>query len=274
MSKIHLDRLKKRYPNTNWTGKKYNELIQKIMIENTKEMDKKLYEITESGFKKTLSRITTKEKRLVVPDLKEIKPLSAISTVKAAQKGKLLTDELRGRLTSGLRETLNQFTPKTGELSYLKRRGAKAGQINTNLSKEFEVKIKNIFQNYIKKDPKYGVPANIKNIAVTEVNGSLNSIKRTYVQKLSEHNPDLKIRKKWLHFGQLSKEPRQGHRKMAELKPKKIDEVYYVPLFKKSKGTYRRTRLDKMVGAHDQTAPPDQNIGCHCDMEYLISWGK
>ena len=108
MARIYLDRLKKKYKKGSVTGSKYKNLIEEIMVENSKRLDSSLLKITDDHYKKQNKKIKKVEKRFRLPDLEEVIPRKTIGVKKAAEKGSLITDDLRDKLSLRLKETLKQ----------------------------------------------------------------------------------------------------------------------------------------------------------------------
>jgi len=267
MAKIYLDRLKRRH---GYSGEKYGELIKKIIAENTNNISERISRVSKEKWELSLEKLQTtiKEKRkFIIPDISEVKPEKAFYIRKAAERGNLIKDTLRDRLTEKLRSTLSEFTPKTGEATFIKRRGVEAGKINTKLIKEFEGGIKETFLNYVKKDRKLGMPSNIHSIAVTEIRSTINQMKNKFNDELQKKNQDLTIIKIWRHNKSLSHEPRKGHLEMNG-KAIPINQVFMVPLYKKIRDKNILITKTHMRYPHDETAPAEQVISCNCDIEY------
>ena len=270
MAKIHLDRLEKKYGKDLLIGKDYKELMKVIITQNSENISQRIARLNKGHWDQANKKIKAVEKRFVIPDVSEVLPADAIHIRKGAERGMLLSDELRGSLTKNLKETLSQFTPKTKEATYIRRRGIYAGTINPKLVKDFEKKIKETFTNYVKKDPKYGVPGNIREIAVTEVNSTVNNIKHSYMTQMLEKNKNVMVMKDWLHYPNRSKEPRIGHSIVAKQKGKKFTEPFHVPLYRKKGKRWIRVGFDLMQHPHDPYASAEQVISCHCDVQYRV----
>lgn len=270
MAKLYTKRLLEKFGKENVTGKKYGQLIGMIIAHNTEQVSKKIASIQRSKISKAVSKITPKTKRFIIPDISEVLPGRNVYIRKGAEKGVVLADRLRDNLTKDLRDTMNQFTLKTGEARFIRRRGKKAGTINPELIKDLEQRIQLTFENYTKKNPKFGVPSNIHQIAVTEMRSTINPIKQQFVEKTLEENPELEIRKSWIHNPSLSIEPRKGHGMMARLKPKRLEETYNVPIYKKIKGRLIRMGFEEMRYPHDPNGSAENVIGCNCDLEHII----
>lgn len=274
MAKVHLDRIAKRFGTEGWSGGMYRSLMQIILSENTESISNKIAKLNQSDWNKALKKITPVEKKFIMPDISSVLPKRSVFIRKGAEQGTILSDTLRDRLTKDLRDTLNQFTPKTGEAKFLKRRGAEAGKINNKLVIQFEKTISNTFKNYTKKDPKYGMPPNIHNIAVTEMRSTINTIKSQYTAKMLEENPDMIVLKQWIQNRSLAVEPRKGHGIVSSRKPIPLNKYYNVPHYIKKGKKLIRVRTDLMMHPHDPDAPADTVIGCNCEEVHIIRWKK
>lgn len=275
MASDHFKRLSKKYGKENITGKKYRTLMEELIEKNSKAVTGRLAKMNQDQWKDALKRITPKEKRFVLPDVRSVIPTDSFFVNKAAENGKLLTDNLRQSLNKDLRDTLTTFTEKTGEQNFIARRGRTAGQINPKLIDQFEQKITNTFKTYTKKDPKYGVPSNVRDIAVTEMNSTVNNLKANYMNQAIESNPDLISSKKWLHHPERSKKrPRKGHSIVGSQKPRPFDKPFKVPNYRDIGGRQVRVGYVWMDYPHDPNAPLDQKVNCHCEVTYFIRWRK
>lgn len=255
MAKIHLDRMRKKY---GFTGGNLGQLMQEIMAVNSENLSRAMARISKQRYQKSLGRVTTKTRQFVIPDVSEVIPKRSVFIRKGAESGKRLTDDLRDRLTKNLRQTMTQFTPKTGEQTFLFRRGPRRGRVNPRLVQDFERQITGTFTTYTKKDPSYGVPKNVQAIAVTEVRSVADEVKWNYAQNLAKANRDIDVSKRWIHNKALSEEPREHH--MI------ID------------GQRRSLAVDFTLGngvklrfPHDPQAPVGEVISCHCDMDILVT---
>jgi hypothetical protein len=260
MAKFHLDRLKKKYENIPVKGKTYEALMTEVISHNSERVSRKILKVDEDNWNRALKKITPKEKTFVVPDVSEVLPKQSVFVRKAAEQGDLMRDTLRDELNKNLRETLDTFTEKTKEATYIRRRGVGAGKINEKLIKQFEQNITTTFQGYTKKDPKFGMPTNIHTIAVTEMRSTINNIQYDYVDKLISDNEDIEFNKTWKQNKRMAKEPRRGHDEVDNIKIPMRD-LFQVPRYKKIRGKWARIGTTMMRYPHDPNAPPDQVIG-------------
>lgn len=268
MAKIYLNRLAKKYgiDPKNVSGENYQILMNQILARNTKNITEATAKLTDEHWTKSLSRVSTKEKRFILPDVSEVLPAKAVYIKKTADQGQLITNSLRTKLSKDLQESLLEFrTAKTDEPAFIRRRGAKAGTINPELINIFQAKIKDTFAAYTKIDPTFGVPPNIKTIAVTEARSAINDIKDAYTKDMLKKNPDMKMKKKWIQNKSLAKKPRKGHN---EVDGQIIDfnEKFIVSLYN-HKG--QLVKVFPMDRPHDPLAPKEMTIGCNCDIEHF-----
>lgn len=267
MAKISLDRLKKKYGAGDLEGENYSGLISTILATNQENVSRRIGELGQTEWNRALAKITGERKSFVIPSLEEVLPKRSVFTLKAAQNGNKITDTLRDRLTADLRAVLSGFTPKTAEQTYVTRRGTHAGQINPRLVKEFKDRITQTFQHYTKNDPKFGIPSNVKSIAVTEVRSAVGMIKREFADQLTKRNSSIKLWKRWIHNANLSKVPRHGH---LELNKKAVpnDQQFTIRTYKKKEGRWKHTATAYASGPHAPELPASEVIGCNCDLVY------
>lgn len=266
MAKMHSGRLKKRY---GFTGKKYGNLMEKIIANNTESISKAVGRISNDNYKKAFKKYRTKARRFVLPDVSEYIPKRNIFIRKGAERGALITGALKTELDKQLRSILTTFKDRKQPV-YIVRRGAKAGRINPQVIGEFEKRIMNTFTNYTKKDKRYGIPSNIHTIAVTEVRSTVNEVKAQYNKRLLSKNHDkLKMFKTWIHNRSLSKEPRPHHQQMNG-RTIAGDKDFAVRRKVKKKGRWVQIGWTRMKRPHDSSAPADQVISCNCDLDYFM----
>lgn len=240
-----------------FTGERYRELIQRIIQQNSINIANKLGRLGRDHYERAARKVSTQERRFVVPDVSEALPARGVFMRKAAVSGKRMIDTLRDRLTKNLRESMMQFTPKTGEATFITRRGVRAGRVNPKLVEEFERDMKSTFEGYTRTDPSYGVPANIHQIAVTELRSTADEVKASYMDEIARRNPDFAIRKRWVHNKRLSEQPRPHHMAI-DGQTVKWDEHFVL-------GNGFRMRYP-----HEPGAPPEEVIGCNCDFDVLV----
>lgn len=248
--KFSLDRLRRKY---NYTGGRLQDLMKKVIGFNQEKITNKVARITRDQMSKSVSKLGTKEKKIIMPELNEILPGRSVFFRKAAEKGTRLTDTLRDRLNKDIRDVMQSE-------GLIARTGITAGSVKRSTIKKLESRIKETFQNYTKKDPKFGIPSNIHTIAVTEVRATVNSIKNEYAEKLALKN-GLIAKKKWIHNKSLSKKPRPHHMRVNG-KVININETFKL---KNEKGN-----IVELRHPHDPLAPASEVISCNCDIDYIM----
>lgn len=226
--KFSLDRLKKRH---GYHGEKLSELMAKIIDFNSTKLNNAIYRIKASNFKKF---------DIQLPGIEEVLPKRSLNIKKAAVRGELITDNLRDEMTADLRQLFKEHG--------FKRNRAMVQQMKEALRDKLDES-----------------KGRIKNIAVTEINSSLNEIKETFHQRLIEKNPSLLAFKEWRHYKSYSRNPRKGHQE-ANHQTVKADKPFHVKLYD-GKGRYVRT--DLMDRPHDPKVRLDQIIGCSCSVQYF-----
>ena len=267
MAKLHLDRLKKRH---GWTGGKYQLLMEKILASNSIGMANAVARVKVGRMRESVRRMEPKWRTLALPNVADVLPKRSVFLKKGADRGTLLADTLRDKLTKNLRDSMLEFETKTGRPGYVKLTGPSRGRISEDFVDLFEGKIRETFEGYTKVDPSIGVPRNVRAIAITETRGTVNEIKHDYFDRLADKNPGIQVRKRWKHNPQLSeKEPRPGHHLMNG-KEIAIDDMFEVPEFVKMGKKWEETGgITLMSHPHDPHAGPEEVISCHCDCDYI-----
>lgn len=278
MAKVHLDRLHQRY---GWTGGKYAALISKIIGEQSSMVANRIGSLTKGRLDREVKRASKHLGRNIqVPDISDVLPKRSVFLRKAADRGELLTDTLRDRLTKDLRNTLTDFIAE-GAPTMQYQRGERRGQIKPELVRQFEKTITNTFAGYAKRDPSIGVPPNIHTIAVTEVRSVISDIKHRYTGAMAARlGPNVKLRKRWVHHPTFSKEPRPGHARMNNV-TRGQDGVFQVPVYERigtiksgpnaGKPRWRKTgAVVPMQHPHDPAAPISEVATCHCELDYVL----
>ena len=246
MSKIHLKRLEEKYGTDKITGPKYQHLMTQIIASNSENISRAVLRLQDDKFR-TSSPV--KSRALSLPDITDVLPKRSVFTRKAADRGKMMTDNLRDQLTKNLRDVLNRP-------DYIRRRGSLTGTLKDSVIKDFEKSIKTTFENYTKGY----IPANVKTIAVTEVRSTVNNIKDEYMSELRKKNDDLIMTKVWKHNGKLVKQARMHHREMNGVE---IDYEKEFVMFNKKSG-----QVVKCMYPHQAGLPPEEVIGCQCEVVY------
>lgn len=251
MAKIHLDRIKKKY---GWTGGNYKKLISQITKTNTENIHNSISRILVRDLKAKAKTLRV-GKQILLPDVTSVLPKRAIHLMKAAEKGELLTDTLRDRLTHNLREVLTK--PE-----WEHQKGRLRGAVKEELIAEFQGKITEVFDGYTKRHKKE-MPSNLATIARTEVRSAISVVKHEYMTALAEKNPDMEIRKVWIHRGSSRPgyHPR-GHHEDLDGTQVKMEEEFEII-------TDDGDRYFCMH-PHDDRLPAGEIINCGCEMKYVF----
>jgi hypothetical protein len=241
----------------------------KIIAANHQSVANAVGRVKVGRVKDSVRRLGGAWRTMVLPNLQDVLPKRSVFIRKGAERGKLLTDDLRTRLSGDLRRVLLDFSTKTGLPTFVRRQGEAKGQINEDLVKEFRKQIVATFEGYTKIDPEIGVPRNINAIAITETRSTINDIKHTYYTRLAEKNPGIVVKKRWEHHPSLSKEPRPGHADVDK-RELEIDDLFEVPEYMKTKDGWEPTGgFILMAYPHDPNSGPEDVINCHCDITFL-----
>ena len=249
-----MTRLEKKYG----TFANYNDLIQKILSRNSRDVSKAIARTAGDSFADERRKVLHEpkamgEKALVMPHPDEVVN-RAQSILKAKDRGRMMSENLRARLTEDLHKILSK--PE-----YTRRRGALAGTLKQQAIDDFRKSITETFEGYTKRDPKIGVPPNIRNIAVTEVRTAVNITRDSYMKQMQEKNPDVVITKVWRH-NRGAKKPRPAHLEMNGV------QIPYTQDFK-----YYNPDTGNMISTphpHAPGMPPSESIGCSCECAYKV----
>lgn len=262
MASVFFNRLKNKYDGRKIQGKQYEEVIQDILAHNNEKIGNAIGRLSKENYENELKRIPkTKSGIVKLPDLSEVLPKRSVFLIKAAQNGKIITDDLRTSLEKNLRDTLSKYTA-AGKPRMEIQRGKTTGRINTQLIADFQKAITKTYESKTKKNKNLGVPSNIKQIAITETRTTINSIKREYNQKLIEKNPYLIMMKTWIQNKRLAINPRMSHdAKNGETIP--MNQLFSVA--REQSGGF-----DYMHGPHDKKGSAENVIGCNCDIIYKV----
>lgn len=268
MSKLYLDRLKKRYK-TLLTQKQYKKVMSNIISNAHENVQKAVGRIKQDEFMRQRVKIKkSTTQQVAVPNLEDVLPKRSVYVRKGVEQSQIISDTLRDRLTKDLRGAVKEYL-QTGKDSMQYKKGERRGQIKPELVNRFRKQITKTFEGYTKPDAT-GVPKNIKNIAETEVRSAIDDIKHTYNERLQAENPGkIQIMKKWISHPSFSETPRKNHRVLnGTVIP--LDSRFVVPLMEWKKGTGMiQVGFSSMLHPHDPDSPAGQVIGCHCECVYI-----
>lgn len=257
-------RLERIYGSELLKNEKYQEMITQILAHNNEKASKAIGRLQKIQYENDVKRMRrNKAKTIKLPDIQNVIPKRSVFLIKGADSGKMISETLRDSLQKDLRKSLEAFQ-KSGKPKMEFQAGRATGKINPELITHFQESIIKTFESRTKRDPKTGVPPNVRNIAVTEIRSTVNMVKENYKSHFLNENPQMRAVKTWLHNPGLSKIPRENHRKMHKVTVE--DQVRFaVP---KPEGL---PGYDFMDRPHDPTAGPKQIIGCSCDIVYKIT---
>jgi len=273
MAKIHIDRLRDRYPEAfkpgQTTGLNYQALMTEIIANNHEATQRAVARLKSDHLHKqaaTIKRSTARQ--LAVPDISEVLPKRSVFIRKGAQNGNIISETLRDRLTTDLRATVAEYL-KTGKGSMQYRRGENRGQIRPELIDKMESRLRETFAGYTRKDSQ-GMPGNLRTIAETETRSAISDIKHTWAQRVMEANAGaVRFTKTWRHHPSMSKTPRGAHREM-DGRTIPLDGLFRVPIKGWINGGIAWLGFDYMQHPHDPAATAGNVINCHCNVDYEI----
>lgn len=266
MASAFFKRITEKYGKENITGRKYEKVIQDVLIHNNEKTSRAMARLSNSNYQDQIRRLNKRKQQIIkLPDIEEILPKRSVFLIKSADTTTMITETLRTQLEKNLRSTLEKYQ-QFGGPKMETQRGKATGKINVDLITDFQAAITNTFESYTKRDPNTGVPGNIRNIAVTEIRSTVGMMKENYNRELMKKNPLIKMYKTWIHNKRLSKKPRKNHMAMHGITIP-IDEKFKVD--RETDSGY-----DMMSRPHDINAPPKQVIGCSCECIYKAILGE
>lgn len=268
MAKLYLDRLRKKYGAKGWSGDRYRQLMELIIGSNHENVANAYGRRTQNYYNDKFARIKkTTAVQLKAPPMDEVMPRREVYLRKGADRGKMLTDALRDKLSKNLRDSVKQYMIG-GKESMQYQRGEQRGRMKPELVKQFQKSIMQTFEGYTKS---HGgeVPANIKTIATTEVRSAISDMKHEYATNLVKENAGkLDVVKRWVHHDNLSAEARPGHARM-DGKKVPLNQAFSVPMLRRKGKLIVNTGTCRMLHPHATDAPAEEVINCHCECDYV-----
>lgn len=253
LAKFHLDQLKRKY---GWKGGRYQDLISQVLAVNSENISRAVGRLSKDHYSRSLRSIKAGARRVILPDVSDALPKRSVFFLKSAERGKLLSDELRDKLTRDLREVVQP--------GFIRRRGPKAGTVSPEAIKLLEEKIAKTFAGHIKRAPKYGMPTNIHTIAVTELRINADQMRHDYTQTLIDKNQGkVQVVKTVIKNNNLVREPRPEHERLAAATRRRPVPFNQDFIYKTLDG---RTIITPHM--HHPSMPADQVCGCQCETEY------
>jgi hypothetical protein len=268
MSKLYLDRLRKKYGATGWTGERYRQLMGIIIASNHENVANAVARRSSDYYRDKFARIKkTTAIQLRVPPMEELMPRKEVYLRKGATQGVMITDALRDRLSKELRDAV-QWYMGTGKDSMQYAKGEMRGRIKPELVGQFEAAITRVFDGYTKSHGEE-MPPNIDTIARTETRAAISDIKHEYAKNLVAGNAGkLRVMKRWIHNDHLSGDPRPGHVKLNG-KTVRFDQPFQVQMLRKRGNKLEDMGTVLMDHPHAAGAPAEEIINCGCECDYV-----
>jgi hypothetical protein len=274
VAKLHLDRLKYRFPYAfapgDMSGPNYRDLMSEIVANGHQNTQRAIARVHDDHFRKQAAKIKrSTTQQLMVPDISEVLPKRSVFIRKGAEQGNILSDSLRDELTKNLRSAVKEYLQTGGETMQY-RRGVQRGRINPELVDKLRGRLTDTFSGYTKPDAT-GIPPNIDAIANTEIRSAVSDIKHEYAKKLESSNPDrLYVMKTWRHFPRMSKRPRKSHAAMNGTSIP-MSAMFHLPAEYAATGR-KITDAVTMAHPHDPSAPVEHVVSCHCECDYQVNF--
>lgn len=239
------DRAQKAYKPRSVSPKQYAQMIGEILVQNGERVGASVLEADRKRFVVGMEQLKIRGPREIAPDIQYALKRSS-SIIKAADRGKEISQTRREEMRKVIKNVLATEPVQT-----------RTGAVRKDIQRKVKKALREYFAGYTKDSPPYGVPKNLETIAVTETKSLLNNVRREYMQMAEGNLPEGTVMmKRWRHNASLAKEPRPSHRAM---------DGKAIPMSGKF-------RVDGhwCTGPHDYSLPPDQSIGCHCDLVYTV----
>lgn len=239
----------RRFEQYGWSGGKYQNLITTIVSENHQKVAEAVLTTDKARFQKNLGELspkTSRGKQIILPDIRNVIRKSN-TVIKAAEKGKLISETLRDRIKADVRQTLLENNVNTTR-----------GTVRKDLAAQLSNKLRETFAGYTRKDPSLGMPPNIHAIAVTETRTVVNNARLEYVRAVARESDRIAV-KTWVHNTSLSSKARRGHY-LLDGTQIRLGEKFII---KDEHG--RHYRAD---GPHDPNLPASEVVSCNCELAF------
>lgn len=272
MPRLPRKRLQAKYPgffSPSGDVTDYRGLMAEIVADNNQAVQNAVGRLQVSHFSDATRRIKASTTlQVAVPSLEDVLPKRSVFLRKGAERGRLLSDTLRTKLTSDLRDAVSQYLTPGGESGQYKQ-GERRGELKPEMVSALREKMTQTFQDYTKPGAT-GVPKNIQAIATTEIRSAVDEIKHAWATRLEEQNAGrVHIIKKWRHHPSLSKTPRWWHHELDGVE-RPLSIPFTVKNWKKTGNGWYWQEVNYMQHPHDSTAPAEQVINCSCECDYVV----
>lgn len=232
----------------------YKDLLGEIVAHNTEKASRAMGRISEARYK-AAGKKALKTGLLELPAWETVMPPRAYFLRKGQDSGEIISDTLRRRLSTAMRE----------EMSLMQE----GSRLSPDIISRFEQRVRETMGSYTRGE-KGARPPNAKLIATMECRTAFNEAKFEYAKKLSLVNTDkVSIWKRWKHNAHLVAQGRPGH---IALNNKRVGlyESFSVEGFKKVEGDWVRTGTIQMMHPHDPMASLEETAGCQCDYDMEV----
>lgn len=234
-----------------------------IIADNAQRAHNSIVQINHALLRETNRKLRTTNQAINLPKLDDILKPQSIWSRKGADRGKLMTDTIKDRLSKDIKSIM-------AKPEYQRTRGKLTGTMKDQAIRDMGDRVRQTFESYTKTDPSLGVPKNIKAIASTEIRSVVSQTKQEFMQKLLKENPDIVMIKRWIHngnvWGSRDYTPRRSHAKLHGT-DKPFDENFSVR--DDSTG-----EIYKVPCPHHETLPAGSVINCNCELQYITRRDK
>ncbi len=114
---INLNSVKDKY---NYAGTSFRRLMSRIIDRNSKDLSQLVFEQSTRNIDKSIKKLKG-AKRVVLPSFDDVATDERVRVRKSVERGRLLTDTLKGELANDLRSMFTELTPKTMEQRIIRR---------------------------------------------------------------------------------------------------------------------------------------------------------
>lgn len=272
MAKIDRKHLEKKYGTDSVKAGRLTELLDTMLTNNSKKITKETARLEKDHWESTIKKyLKPNERHVTFPIIQDIEKREAQLKEETRSRARGLVKALQSKIKGEVLVTLGSM-PKSSVYRPLIRGGKKKRALSYETIKELRGNVSRLFTEYKEgKKGKYGkqISSYIDNVADSQTRGVINRTKAMYLNEFSRLNPDFQMFKKWKHHPELSEVPRKGHAIAGRKKAIPIEDMFEVPLWVQLKGEWQFVRNDFMRIPHDENAPLEQIMNCHCDCIYF-----
>lgn len=222
-------------------GTGYAKRMQSILRENRQNVSET---VLEADRKRLVKKVKGGEK--IMPEVKHMLGRSKVF-LKAADSGKEMSRTQREALRRIVKRVLLEEPYQT-----------RAGNVKKHVAVKVKAALKEHYEGYTKQVPPFGIPENLKAIAVTETRSLLSNLRQEYMTTTQETlEATHTVEKEWEHNSSLSHVSRKSHRAMDGTR---------VPV----KAKFVLAGKYNIDGPHDYSLPASEVVSCNCGMKYYV----